>query len=458
MSDSSLPAKRKKGLSVRMASLAGGGRMNYSTRVAEELSRVRAKEGDIVRVKSKGGERTGVLMPHHEFSDPDVLVLKLKSGYNIGVRLEEGASVEVVGKGEKKERHPRHQLSNEAARKIAVIGTGGTIASYVDYRTGAVHPALSAEDLMATVPEISDLCQIDAKVLFSIFSENMRVEHWQRIAEATADRLSSGDEGCIVPHGTDTMGYTSAALSFMLGELPRSVVLVGAQRSSDRPSSDAYSNLLAATRFCLEADAAEVFVLMHAGISDTSASVHRGTRVRKMHTSRRDAFQSINSSPVAKVEFEKGIEVLSPLRPKSSSKVSLRTAMEEKVSLIQFYPGMSTRSFGSLAKGERGIVIAGTGLGHVSADLIKEIRKAIAGGTTVVMCSQCLHGRVNLNVYDTGRDLLAAGVIPGEDMLPETAYIKLMWALANTSSEEELRSTMITDLRGELSQRREIDD
>ena len=432
--------------------------MNYSSAIAEKLARANAKEGDTVKVRSGGVERTGVLMPHHDFSSPDVLVLKLKSGYNIGVRLDAEDGVEVLARSEAREKHPHAKKSAEGKKKLAVIGTGGTIASYVDYRTGAVHPALSAEDLVATVPEMADLCHVEARVLFSIFSENMRCEHWRQIAEAVADSLNSGDEGCIIPHGTDTLGYTSAALSFMLDSLPRSVILVGAQRSSDRPSSDAYTNLLASARFCLDADAAEVFVLMHEGISDTSAAVHRGTKVRKMHTSRRDAFHSINSRPVARVDFEKGVEMLSETKRKSASKAVVKGEMEQKVALVHFYPGMSPETFRAIAKENRGLVIAGSGLGHVSHDILREVARVVKEGSPVVMCSQCLSGRVNLNVYDTGRDLLSAGVISGEDMLPETALVKLMWALANTSGEEDLRRAMSTDLRGELSARREIDD
>ena len=430
--------------------------MSYSARASKLLYEAGAGEGDTVKVVCRGVESTGVLMPHHEFSEPDVVVLKLKSGYNIGVSLGEGAVVEVVTKAIKKEKRVRTSPTSEGKKGVAVLGTGGTIASYVDYRTGAVHPALSAEDLVSAVPEMAEICRVDAKVLFSIFSENMRIEDWQIIAAEVVDSLAHGDEGCIVPHGTDTMGYTSAALSFMLEDLPKPVILVGAQRSSDRPSSDAYTNLLSAARFCVEGDAAEVFVLMHDSISDTAAALHRGTRVRKMHTSRRDAFESVNEDPVARVEFEGGIAYSSSYRKKSNGRVNLRPEMEEKVALLQFYPGMSPSVFEGVAAHHKGVVIAGTGLGHVSQDIVKSISAEIRKGVAVVMTSQCLHGRVNLNVYDTGRDLLTAGVIPGEDMLPETALVKLMWALVNTDGEEELRRAMVTNLRGELSSRREI--
>jgi glutamyl-tRNA(Gln) amidotransferase subunit D len=432
-----------------------GDLLSYSKRVAELLHHAGAEEGDSVRATAGQIERTGILMPHHEFSDPDVIVLKLSSGYNIGVRMAESATLTVTRKASTKQRQVKVPAPVKGKQKVAVLGTGGTIASYVDYRTGAVHPALSATDLVAAVPEMAEVCQVDAKVIFSIFSENMRVEYWQRLAEEVADRLNSGDEGVIVPHGTDTMGYTSAALSFMLDDLPRPVVLVGAQRSSDRPSSDAYTNLVSAARFCVGSDAAEVFVLMHGSISDTTFAVHRGTKVRKMHTSRRDAFQSVNEGPVARMDLDGKVQMLSPYRRKSSSKVRLRKGMEEKVCLLQFYPGMSPAAVDSFLGQHKGAVLAGTGLGHVSKEVVEVLRKHIKAGMPVVMTSQCLSGRVNLNVYDTGRDLLNAGVIPGEDMLPETALVKLMWALANAEGSEDLRTMMTTDLRGETSLRRE---
>ena len=438
--------------------LSAGRFVTYARSVSELLKAEKAEEGDMIKVLTNGKEHVGILMPHHDFSDPDTVVLKLKSGYNIGVRLAEGSKVTVVRKVEKKGRHFKAKEIDPSKKNVAVIGTGGTIASYVDYRTGAVHPALSAEDLVATVPEMADICNVKARVLFSIFSENMDVQHWQELAGAVVDQLNSGDEGCIIPHGTDTMGYTSAALSFMLESLPRPVLLVGAQRSSDRPSSDAYTNLLASARFCVQSDAAEVFILMHHTSSDTVAAVHRGTRVRKMHTSRRDAFESVNEPPVALVDFEGGIKFNSAYRKKSSGKVAFKPDMEKEVALIHFYPGMSPEAFEKLMGSHNGVVISGSGLGHVSADMVKVLKRTVDNGIPVVMTSQCLYGSVNLNVYYTGRDLLTAGVIPGGDTLPETALIKLMWGLANTNGEEELRKVMVTNIRGELSDRREIDD
>jgi len=236
---------------------------SYSPFTQGVLERLQAQEGDVLLVKGDGFERSGALMPHHEFSDPDVVVLKLRSGYNIGVRITEASEVSIVSKSQRAERPGRQGPEPKGGRKVSVLGTGGTIASYVDYRTGAVHPALAAGDLVAAVPEIADIADVKAEVLFSIFSENMSVGRWQELAQAVADCLNGGADGVVVPHGTDTMGYTAAALSFMLDGLSGPVALVGAQRSSDRPSSDAHINLLAAARFAASSDVGEVAVLMH---------------------------------------------------------------------------------------------------------------------------------------------------------------------------------------------------
>ncbi len=430
--------------------------MTYSERVRHLLASSHASEGDTVRLKAGGKEHSGILMPHHEFSHPDVIVIKLKSGYNIGVMVDDSFELKVEVKAQERSPKPKAPSKGSDLPIISFLGTGGTIASYVDYRTGAVHPALKAEELVATVPELTEICKMRSKVVFSIFSENMDVAHWQELAGAVAEELNSGVEGVIIPHGTDTLGFTSAALSFMLGEVPRPVVLVGAQRSSDRPSSDSYGNLLSAARFCVNANAAGIFVLMHGETSDTCAHVHRGTKVRKMHASRRDAFRSMNAVPAAILDLNGGLEMTAQCHPKNDVKVQVDTRMEPNVGLLHFYPGLSAEAVSRFAEGLRGLVIAGTGLGHVSKDLVKGLKILTSQGMTVVMTTQCLEGRVNLNVYDTGRDLLSAGVISGEDMLPETALVKLMWVLGRTDDKDKVRELMLTNLRGEFSERREL--
>ena len=347
---------------------------------------------------------------------------------------------------------------HEGLPKIVLIGTGGTIASYVDYRTGAVHPALSTSDMVNAVPEIRELANIDARVLFSIFSENMDPAHWQELAKAVAEEINNGADAVIIPHGTDTMGYTAAALSFMLGDVPKPVILVGAQRSSDRPSSDASSNLMACVRFATKADRSGVFVVMHDTPGDDSFAVHQGTRVRKMHTSRRDAFHSINALPVAHLDKDGNMEVRTDGPRVRDAEAVVKEDMEKSCVLLQYYPGMDPALFEPVFMKSKGVVIAGSGLGHVCEGMIPLIRKASENGTVVVMTSQCLNGRTNLNVYNTGRDMLKAGAITVLDMLPETAYVKLMWALANTDSVEAAKELMQTPLACEMSDRRTIDE
>ena len=428
----------------------------YAEFLSKKLGDAGAEEGCTLSIETSGKSYKGVLMPHHEFSGEDIVILKVKSGYNIGIRIDESAEIEVVSKPVERVKPESAEETKEGLKTIVLIGTGGTIASYVDYRTGAVHPALSTSDMINAVPEIKEAANLKAKVLFSIFSENMTVPHWQKLAEAIAEELDGGADAVIVPHGTDTMGYTASAVSFMLGEASKPVVFVGAQRSSDRPSSDASCNLMAAAKFCVEGGRAGVFVVMHDGPGDDSFAVHCGTRVRKMHTSRRDAFKSINVPPVAHVDKDGKIVFNTPGRAVSDAKVEARSAMCTDVVLLQFYPGMDPALFHDVVMKSKGVVIAGSGLGHVNSNMVPLIKEATDAGIIVVVTSQCLNGRTNLNVYNTGRDMLAAGAITVWDMLPETAYTKLMWALANTSSVEAAKVVMQTPLAGEMSDRREL--
>ena len=428
----------------------------YAEFLSKKLGDADAEECCTLSIETSGKSYKGVLMPHHEFSGEDIVILKVKSGYNIGIRIDESAEIEVVSKPVERVKPESAEETKEGLKTIVLIGTGGTIASYVDYRTGAVHPALSTSDMINAVPEIKEVANLKAKVLFSIFSENMTVPHWQKLAEAIAEELDGGADAVIVPHGTDTMGYTASAVSFMLGEVSKPVVFVGAQRSSDRPSSDASCNLMAAAKFCVEGGRAGVFVVMHDGPGDDSFAVHCGTRVRKMHTSRRDAFKSINVPPVAHVDKDGKIVFNTPGRAVSDAKVEARSAMCTDVVLLQFYPGMDPALFHDVVMKSKGVVIAGSGLGHVNSNMVPLIKEATDAGIIVVVTSQCLNGRTNLNVYNTGRDMLAAGAITVWDMLPETAYTKLMWALANTSSVEAAKVVMQTPLAGEMSDRREL--
>lgn len=428
--------------------------MSYSDEVKVLLEAAGATEGTTVTLEADGRTYKGKIMPHHEFSAPDIVILKMKSGYNVGIRVDSDSKITVIEQPAPAVKKDAEVEEKKGLPTLVLIGTGGTIASYVDYRTGAVHPALSTSDMINAIPEIRDVANVRAKVLFSIFSENMDVAHWQELADCVAEEINNGADGVIIPHGTDTMGYTAAALSFMLGNVSKPVVLVGAQRSSDRPSSDASTNLMACARFCTQGKRAGVFVIMHDTQGDDSFAVHNGARVRKMHTSRRDAFKSINAEPVAHIDKDGKITFSCDGLPVSKEKVEVKTGMEKDVVLLQYFPGMDASVFESVIMNSKGVVFSGSGLGHVNSSLIPLVKKACDNGTVVVMTSQCLNGRTNMNVYNTGRDLISAGVISVLDMLPETAYVKLKWALANTSSAEEAKQLMQTPLVDEMSDRR----
>lgn len=422
----------------------------------KRLSALGIEAGDEIVVADSDREFTGVLVPHHDFSEPDVITLKLGSGYNVGIRTGGKTRFALKAKSSSKPfsrpKGEKVEAEREGLRKVAFVGTGGTIASFVDYRTGGVFPAMDAPGIVSLVPEISRICRLEGKSLFSIFSENMGPEHWSLLATEVAERLNSGSAGVLVSTGTDTMAYTAAALSFMLPDLSGPVALVGAQRSPDRPSFDGYMNLICASRVASSSDIGEVVVVMHASSSDSGCHVHRGTKVRKMHSSRRDAFRSINSEPVAFVDDD--IHYISDYRRSSAGKVKADTRLEKEVALLQFYPGMASTDFLSWTRGKKGIVVAGTGLGHVNSELIPAIKKRVSEEVPVVVTTQCLYGSVDFNVYATGRDLIRAGAIDGGDMLPEVAYVKLMHVLAHHSKMDEVRGMMNQNLAGELNPRR----
>lgn len=400
--------------------------------------------GDRVSFSLGGQQRIGTYITERD----RMAVLKLDSGYNIGIPPE---GCKLLERSEAPPPIPKEVIQDPSLPRLSIISTGGTIASRIDYRTGAVTSQFDAGDILRAIPGLREIARYTTKKISTILSENMTPSLWRELARAVFAEIRDGARGVIVTHGTDTMGYTAAALSFML-ETPVPVVFVGSQRSADRPSSDNQMNAVCSARVGVS-DLSEVVVVMHETTSDDRCAIHRGTRVRKMHTSRRDAFQSIGAPPLGYVSYPNLEVTLSPdARRRSEEEPALHDRLEERCALVQFYPGMPPDALRSYAPC-RGLVISGTGLGHVSSGMVPVIGDLIEGGTMVVMTSQCLHGRVCDRVYDTGRDLLKAGVIEGEDMLPETALVKLMWVLGNAKDGEEARALMQRNLKGEYSPR-----
>ncbi len=448
------------------------------------LAHANIQIGDRILVSSVDGELSGILMPRYESADKNHLVIKLNSGYNIGIEFSKVNSIFKANLLSDLERSSRtynavtgiansdsdsnlenilHTSAREIDKsdlpRIALISTGGTIASKIDYRTGGVKSALSAFELYESVPELTEYAIIEPEVLLSEYSENISPRHWGLIARRIFEKLKSEKyRGIIISHGTDTMHYTASALSFALQNIPLPIVLVGAQRSSDRPSSDAALNLLGATLFVLKSGVTGVYIAMHASTSDDLIAFHIGTRVRKNHTSRRDAFESIDTDPVAilsgkDVKVQPSRSQLETQKSRYDNKPFLvRPDFDPKAVLLKFYPGFDPGLISYIiSSGYRAIVIEGTGLGHVSRDCFSELRKALDAGILVLMTSQCIWGRTRMTVYDTGRDLLEMGVTPLSNMLPETAIVKVMWVLANSDTIESAKRLMQENLAHEIS-------
>ena len=421
----------------------------YKGKIRDFLISNKVDVGDLVKITSEL-TYSGILMPRYESGDESHIVLKLKSGYNIGIKFEKIEKLEKIGERQSNNENSQTIVKNEELPKILLLSTGGTIASKVDYRTGAVTPALSATELYEAVPEIAKIANVDAEVLFSEYSENLQPEHWLEIAKKIDSVVDSDYAGIIIAHGTDTMHYSSAFLSFALSGFKKPIVLVGSQRSSDRPSSDAALNLIAATKFLVNTKSKGVFVVMHQNESDDAIACHLGTRVRKNHTSKRSAFQTVGSEP-AFVMYEN--EILENMKNTffKENEYNPRINLDTKVALIKYHPGFNPEIIDSLIKLEyRGIIFEGTGLGHVGRTMYDSIKKAKENGIFLGMTSQCIDGRVSMTVYESGRDLLDMGIIPLENMIPEVALVKAMWVLGNCNSEDDIKNMMLENYSSEF--------
>ena len=423
----------------------------YKGKSFEYLQQKDVNVGDSIKVISDL-TYTGILMPRYETSEDSHIVLKLKSGYNIGIELDEIKDIEKISSPEEVAIEENVKKEDSALPKILLLSTGGTIASKVDYRTGAVTPALTAADLNDAVPEIAKIANIDAEVLFSEYSENLQPEHWVETAKKIQSVVDLDYKGVIVAHGTDTMHYSSAFLSFALSGLKIPVVFVGSQRSSDRPSSDAASNLIAATRFIVQTDVNGIYVVMHHNESDETISCHLGTRVRKNHTSKRSAFETIGNDPAFLILDEKIIKNSRDGFFENQS-FNPRLGIDTQVALVKYHPGYEPRQIEALIDlGFKAIIFEGTGLGHVGKTMYDVIEKASAKGLFLGMTSQCIDGRVRMTVYESGRDLLELGITPLENMIPEVALVKTMWALGNSEDNDGLKKLLLENIASEFSE------
>ena len=410
-----------------------------------------------VTLETSRGTFSGLLLPRSETSDELHLVLKLSSGYNVGIRHDTVQSICRTGYREANYKIPEREFPTTPDNpRVKLFGTGGTIASRLDYRTGAVIPAFTPGELYGSVPELADLCNLETEKLFGVFSENMGPEQYIELAERTGQAIADGYDGIVIGHGTDTMHHTAAALSFMVQNPPVPIVMVGSQRSSDRPSSDAARNLINATGTAARGPIAEVMVCMFGPTSDLYNLLHRGTRVRKMHSSYRSTFRTLGDIPLAMVEDGRVELLKDDYRPRRADRdVTVHPVFDERITLVYYYPGMRADVIDSMVDcGYKGIVIAGTGLGHVNRTTYPALERARAAGTQVYMTLQTLWGFVQMNVYETGREILELGVVPLANMLPEVAYIKLGWALGMHPDDPDAVRRLMTDtVAGEMTDR-----
>ncbi|HLD15357.1 MAG TPA: Glu-tRNA(Gln) amidotransferase subunit GatD [Candidatus Nanoarchaeia archaeon] len=416
-----------------------------------------------VEIKTKDKEFIGILLPS---SKKDTVFLKLDSGYNIGIEKKNIKSMKRIKKVESEKKVLGKLEVNKNLPTIAILHTGGTVASEVDYKTGAVSPRFTPEEIIAKFPELKNMANIRSKLIANMFSEDIRFSHYNKIAKEIENEVKAGVEGIIISHGTDTLHYTAAALSFMLQDLGIPVILVGAQRSSDRGSSDAFLNLVSAALFITKSDFAGVGICMHSSMDDNNCVILPGLKSRKMHSSRRDAFKAINSNPIARVNYKKDlIEFLTHDHKKSSKDLKLKVRLfneKLKIGIVKAHPNMYASELKSYSS-FNGLILEGTGLGHLPVNkldkettehdkILKEISK-LAKKMPVVMATQTIFGRVNMNVYSTGRKLLEAGVLGNySDMTTETAFIKLAYLLSNYKK-DEIKRLMNENLHGEISKR-----
>ena len=422
----------------------------YAGKSLRFLQESKVKVGDTIKVTEEL-TYSGILMPRYELSDDQHIVVKLKSGYNVGIEVDKIKKIELISSQKLTKEIPSDMKTNSSLPKVLLLSTGGTIASKVDYRTGGVTPALSASELNAAIPELAKIANIDAEILFSEYSENLQPEHWKKIAEKLDTCSKSEYRGIVITHGTDTMQYTAAFLSFALSGFPIPIALVGSQRSSDRPSSDAALNLISAVRFVIEGNTKGVFVIMHHNESDDLVVSHLGTRVRKNHTSKRSAFKTIGDDPAFLIldkKIEKNLKKEFFKQKDYNPKLNLDT----RVALVKYHPGYDPKLIDYIIESEyKAIIFEGTGLGHIGKTMYDSVKSAKKKGLFLGMTSQCIDGRVSMTVYESGRDLLEIGIVPLNNMIPETALVKAMWALGNTKSVDEMKNLMLEKIASEFS-------
>lgn len=415
------------------------------------------KEGQLIEFNFEENKVKGTIIPSN--LQEEIIMIKLESGYNAGFlttkinNIKSLGEVKSVGKAKIMEIKKNPNLPT-----ISILHTGGTIASRVNYSVGGVMASFDLEDLITMFPELVTIANIESVFVTNMMSEDIQTQHIKKISQVVSEQIKKGIRGIIIGHGTDMLGYSAAALAFELENCPIPIIIVGSQRSSDRGSSDAAMNLICASTFITKTNFKGVAVCMHNSTNDDYCAIVDATKVRKMHTSRRDAFKPINDTPIALIDYRtKEIKWIKEKIDfeKQKGEFKLRNNFEEKVGLIKMHPFITEKEINYYKKEKyKGLIIEGTGLGHTpireNDSFIKALKELIESECIIGITSQCLHGRVNSTVYTNLRKVASIGAIYCEDMLPETALMKLSWLLGNYSKEETIKM-LSKNLRGEIT-------
>lgn len=417
----------------------------------------RFKLGDFIQVQTDKEKLEGSFVPSPNKKN---ITIKLESGYNISIHKNKIKTTKLLKNYAEKERKASKMPLNKNLPSVSILHTGGTMASRVSYKTGAVHPQFTPEDLLEKFPEIKEKANISSRLISNIWSSNMRLHHYNFIAKEIQKELKKKPKGIIITHGTDTMHYTSAALSFILENINIPIILVASQRSSDRPSTDAAINLVHSIRFISETNFHGVGICMHKGMNDTTTVILPACKSRKMHTSRRDAFKPINSNPIAEIGRE--IKFLEKIPEKPKEPLKLKLIKENlKIGILKSHPSLFAKELETY-KNFDALILEGAGLGHIPVDkidpkssenlkILNTIKK-LTKKLPIIITSQCIFGRTNMNVYSYGRELQQAGVINNNsDMTTETAFIKAAWLLSN--HKKDFYTLWNQNLRRELNDR-----
>jgi len=406
--------------------------------------------GDKVEVIVNKEKQLGIYLESH---DPGVLLLKLDSGYNIGLKKEDVSEIKVLER--KKEDKKEEELKLSGKKPIIDFYlTGGTISSKLDPETGGVKWLIDSKELFKVYPEIFNIADIRVKSPFMKASENMDSKDWIRLAKLVGKSLNDSQvKGVIISHGTDFLHYTA------LGKLNKPVVLTYSQRSSDRGSSDSRLNLICSANVALS-DMAEVVIVGHANTNDDYCYALQGNKCRKMHTSRRDTFRPINCKPFAKIWRDGKIENLrEDFNRRNKNKVTVDSKFDSKIALVKFYPGQNPKILDYYRKNFKAIVIEMSGLGHVISEgknsWIPSLKKVIDKGLLVYAAPQTIYGRLDPYVYSPGRKLNEIGVVFLNDILPETALVKLGWVLGhkNWRGSVATKLKMLENVNNEFNKR-----